>query len=381
MKAKCADGPEQAQSLRHFHWLDSIRFIAALLVLVGHARYETFVEFGALSAADKTLYTGIAYEFSRLGDEGLAMFFVLSGFLVGGRALERIASGSFRPVDFTIDRLVRIMLPLIPALVLTAIVQLVRSQSINVMHLLGNLIGLQGVLVPPCSQNEPLWTLSYELWFYVLTWIVGVMAINRHHLQAGIMLIILALVFTSLKCVFLFCWLIGVFFYICRPTKHSPGMMLCSVGLCLFSIAVHQIAEDSASISLSIKHYMPSLDASRIILSASLAFLMQQLVIAPPKKKVLTRFDQIGTRLAASSYSLYITHYPVLHLMVYLGLKRASHVNLTTISIFFAVVLFCYLVSWFFYQFFEKHTNIVRKLIKNGVNSFIQSVPPASMSS
>ncbi|HZE20873.1 MAG TPA: hypothetical protein VE082_02380, partial [Desulfobaccales bacterium] len=64
-----------------FHWLDSLRFLAALTVLLVHARDSSFVRFGSLAADQKTLLFASAYAVTRLGNEAVITFFVLSGFL------------------------------------------------------------------------------------------------------------------------------------------------------------------------------------------------------------------------------------------------------------------------------------------------------------
>ena len=77
----------------HFFWLDLIRFLAALVVVIGHVKAATFVEFFDLIESDKSLIIAAAFGFARLGHEAVLLFFVMSGFLVGGRAIERMIKG------------------------------------------------------------------------------------------------------------------------------------------------------------------------------------------------------------------------------------------------------------------------------------------------
>lgn len=62
--------------------------------------------------------TFLFYMLGRLGGEAVFAFFILSGFLVGGPGLERIKNGTFILRSYTIERSVRIMLPLVAAIVL-----------------------------------------------------------------------------------------------------------------------------------------------------------------------------------------------------------------------------------------------------------------------
>ena len=68
----------------HFLWLDATRFIAAFMVLFSHSRNDFFLPYGELPTDDKGIFTAIFYALGRLGHEAVIVFFVLSGFLVGG---------------------------------------------------------------------------------------------------------------------------------------------------------------------------------------------------------------------------------------------------------------------------------------------------------
>src|SRR5690348_8364135 len=168
-----ADAAAVRERTSHYEWLDLVRFVAALLVVAGHVRGTVFREYSALATDSRNLAVASFFALSRLGHEAVIVFFVLSGFLVGGRAFERIAQGRFAAGDYAIDRITRIWVPLIPALVLgTAIA----SGPAGPVEWAGNLLGLQHVLVEPLGGNAPLWSLAYEIWFYALVYAVGRLA-------------------------------------------------------------------------------------------------------------------------------------------------------------------------------------------------------------
>ena len=110
---------------KHYYWIDLIRFLAALLVVLGHLRQTSFVEYGLLPDSEKNIFIMFLYLILRIGHEAVLIFFVMSGFLVGGKALEKTMGGNFNVKDYSIDRAVRIMLPLIGALLLLIIVNLI----------------------------------------------------------------------------------------------------------------------------------------------------------------------------------------------------------------------------------------------------------------
>lgn len=111
----------------------------------------------------------------RFGQEAVMVFFLVSGFVVA-RSFERRADRAVLP--FLGRRALRIYVPLLGALVIAYL-----TESYNAaqwvdprwIELLGNLAMLQDnvavkphVLVAPYHGNVPLWSLSYEIWFYLL---------------------------------------------------------------------------------------------------------------------------------------------------------------------------------------------------------------------
>lgn len=355
--------------MKHFHWLDLFRFMAALVVVIAHTRGTVFVDYGSLPAVEKTLLVTAGYAVTRIANEAVVVFFVLSGFLVGGRALERIVQGTFRPVDYAVDRFVRIMLPLLPALALTAVTCLLVDGHFNVLHLLGNLVALQGMFVPPFGGNGPLWSLSYEVWFYVLVFAVGLGATRKKFsFPAVFMVILCAVVFTSLDYVYLFCWLIGVLAYVQMPEIPSRKMAAFAVMLCAYAVTAIQVQSDSASVSVEyLRHYFPTTAIARIILSSGMAIIFQQAMLLKPQNAFMEKMDSAGTTLAAFSYTLYLTHFPLLQLMTFFGLKGARQINLQSITIFWLTILLCLLLAWGMYWFFERHTALVRGILKRRI--------------
>lgn len=77
----------------HFYWLDALRFVAAFMVLLSHTRNTFFPAFGDLPDDQQNIFSMMLTMFCRMGHEAVIIFFVLSGFLVGGRGWERIQNG------------------------------------------------------------------------------------------------------------------------------------------------------------------------------------------------------------------------------------------------------------------------------------------------
>jgi peptidoglycan/LPS O-acetylase OafA/YrhL len=351
----------------HFYWLDLVRFLAALTVVIVHTRAASFVEYGALLASEKTFGATIFFALTRIGNEAVIIFFVLSGFLVGGRALKRISKGTFRPFDYTIDRMVRIFLPLIPALLLTAIVGMIIDGSFEPLIFLANIFSLQGVLVPEFGGNAPLWSLAYEVWFYILALLIGLLVLNPklNFIPASAVVLVLC-IFTYLSPTYMFCWLIGVMAYTRTPEKLSLQVLLIAIFLSIYSLIGIQIGYATVSVNLGyLQLYFPSLEICRILLAASAALIFQQLILVKPSKNYTIGLDRIGTKFAVFSYTLYLTHYPILELLSYFTLERSKEINQVSVGYFFVALLICLVVAWIMYMLFERHTNLVKSQLKN----------------
>ena len=347
----------------HYYWLDLLRFIAAFIVVVSHVRQIFFVTY--IDLIDKDLISLIFYTITRIGNEAVIVFFVLSGFLVGGKSLEKIFNNDFNSLNYFIDRAVRILLPLIPTLIFTSIVSFILYNKFDFIELVGNLLSLQGVLVNTFGGNGPLWSLSYEVWFYFLIFIIGKIVFERKfniYLIFG--LIVFLVVFTKLYPIYLFCWLIGILVYLHKPAKFSLTIFIFSLLFLLYSILGVQVGYASISYKNHILNYIIfPLDISRLLLSISFGLLIQQLILLKPKKIFFITLNNIGSSFSKSSYTLYLSHYPLLMLINYLGVKKMDLVNFENIIFFICLILICLIFAFVMYLFFEKNTYIVKSFI------------------
>lgn len=181
---------DRAQQRVNFS-LNAVRTIAAFLVVISHLRALFFVDFS--DSESKSLIVQGIYLAGSLGHPAVIVFFVLSGYWVGGAAIRSISAGSFTWSKYGVARLTRLWLVLIPAIVLTHILDrfgsAVRGSSsiyvgspayhtvipaegplptLGVPDTLGNLFFLQSIHVPTLGTNSPLWSLAYEFWYYAL---------------------------------------------------------------------------------------------------------------------------------------------------------------------------------------------------------------------
>ncbi len=354
------------KSKSHFPWLDLVRFLAAFMVLVVHARHFSFVDFGALQADQKSLFVAGLYAITRIGNEAVILFFVLSGFLVGGVAAVRIHDGTFRLADYAIDRFSRIMLPLVPALILSALFAGVTVGGFEFWVFVGNLLSLQGVLVNVFGGNAPLWSLSYEVWFYILVGGIGLLMLKGNkYCWGGILILVFMAVFTKLAVVYLFCWLIGALAYVYRPNHFGRKLFVSSMILVFSAIALVELTSPSDSLSVGgWRMYLPSAEISKLLLAIGMSLFIQQTALLHPKREFSIKINYLGTTLATFAYTLYLTHYPILQLAAYFGVARSSSIQANAVGVFFLEIFVCMLVAWLVYLLAEKHTNHFRQWMK-----------------
>ena len=166
--------------------LDLLRSVSALLVVLGHVRVLFFQDYADVP---HSALSGIAYAFTSLGSEAVIVFFVMSGFWVGGGAVRAMKRRTFSWGGYASARLTRLWLVLLPALLLTILVDglgrhffgsadiyaqtglyaAVPSQpSYSVESFVGTIGFVGGIHVPIFGLNMPLWSIPYEFWYYVM---------------------------------------------------------------------------------------------------------------------------------------------------------------------------------------------------------------------
>lgn len=163
------------QKQRRLEKLEAIRGLAAFYVFLHHYVH---------------LNEGLAHlrKFFVFGQLAVLVFFVLSGFVIYYSSLGRHPEMPFR--SFFIKRFRRIYPPFLLILALGwALKSLVEGAPADPewRELLGNIFMLQdknsaGSWVHPYLGNSPLWSLSYEWWFYLLFF--GTMTLLRGKIVA-----------------------------------------------------------------------------------------------------------------------------------------------------------------------------------------------------
>lgn len=356
---------------QHFYWLDLIRFLAAFLVMACHYRGAFLPEFSDVPISERNIFSFSFYCITRLGEEAVLLFFVLSGFLVGGKLIERVQYGTFNLQSYALDRSVRILLPLISALILSVIVNKLTDKPVEWLTVLGNLLSLQGIWCEP--QIEVLWSLSYEVWFYILGGGIAILSTTKKtsaQIYAVIIILISLLVFTRLAPLYLFIWIMGAIAYALLPSKGNKIVLIISGILTFVTITMLELNFEG-NFSLDISKWLPTSNrkALSILFAFFTAVFLNNVVLFKPKRKIWLIVNKIGTWLAAFSYTLYLVHVPLMNIFKWMGAERAISLSERSVSIYFGL-LFCGLLgSYLIYLLFEKHTGEIKKLIRTYVLS------------
>lgn len=347
-----------------FFWLDWIRFLAALCVVLGHIRGQVFVDYGSLDSTSQSFLVAAFFAVTRLGHEAVVVFFVLSGYLVGGRAIERARCGSFYLIDYAIDRATRIFLPLVPAVALTYLVQLLTSSTDPAQVVLGNVLGVQGIATPVMHLNGPLWSLAYEIWFYILCGSCVALFTMRPNVGLILISFVALVVFTVLKPYLLFCWLLGAIAYNWRFERPSNVSLAIGLSFAVLGVLLRQFG--SEGFLNKEWQLQPSIEMATLTFALGVSLVLPQVALLSRTglSGEPSNAQKVGGWLAAFSYTLYLTHYPVYGLLANFA-ERRTVIDWLGISMFLGGVAACILVAFLLYLLFERRTDDLRKAWKS----------------
>jgi peptidoglycan/LPS O-acetylase OafA/YrhL len=340
--------------------LDLLRGAAALAVMLGHVRDGNWVAYGALPAADRTVATANFFFATRLGHEAVLVFFVLSGFLVGGNLIERVRNGRFQLVDYAVDRTTRILIPLAPACALTLVVNgLAFGMRPNILTALGNAVGLNGVVVETLANNPPLWSLAFEIWFYVLAGALAVLVAGRAKLLALAVVFASVAVFAKLGALYVLVWGGGAIIVTVANAPKASRLFLPGLILALSGILFYQLGIGSRSFAQTVVVPGPVAEAmigcgTRLCVPY-LCGDQANAVLAPCGAPI--RF------LSEVSFSLYLVHYPINAFLCSMT-PRWTSIDLASSGSFLLKAVVSFAAAVVFWLLFEKPSFAIRRQLK-----------------
>lgn len=310
--------------------LDMARGVAALAVLVGHVRGLFFVDYHDLPRHSPLI--SAFYAATALGHQAVVVFFVLSGFFIVSSIADSFEQHKWSWTAYLVNRITRLSLVLIPSLILcwildrigltmAATASLYQHPVANLFtsgiasletfrNFVGNLFYLQGILVQPFGSNAPLWSLSYEFWYYIIFPLAFCALVKRYRTSARVAYLVLAIAVTwfvgyTIASYFLI-WLLGGAIAISRAVKWSPVRFPGAMAATAIPFVL--------VLGLSVAHPLNSPFLMDAIVA--LAFgLWIYAVVEAPEKSMSALYAKPARLFAGFSYTLYLTHFPFVFLL------------------------------------------------------------------
>jgi peptidoglycan/LPS O-acetylase OafA/YrhL len=323
---------DSSQELTTF--LDLARWVAAALVLVFHVRNDLFAHWTELPHHGP--WEAIVWVASSLGHAAVMVFFVLSGYLVGGAVQRDSKAGRLDLRIYAIHRFARLYAVLPAALLLGLVLDGVgsrlfdygpltrhwgdsqsMSEHLTLRVFVINLCNCQTILGPTFGSNGALWSLAPEFWYYVL-FPALVVALDRRLRRIsrlfGLAVCIASSLFIGANILAYFAlWLTGALVW------RARGALFRSVPWALFLL----LAVMAATVPFNVI-YVPTRPAAMLpflnfgadaLVALSFANLLATVARrgASRTARPLARWIVSSTKtLSGFTYTLYLTHPPFL---------------------------------------------------------------------
>jgi peptidoglycan/LPS O-acetylase OafA/YrhL len=367
--------------------LNLIRGLASLAVVVYHIRYRFFLDYNDISSPD--WLTKLFYGFTSFGHDAVIIFFVLSGFFISSSITASIREEKWSWSNYLSSRLTRLYLVLIPGLLLTLFWDTLGlslfgdhpiytgqpqvwkhdyfpvAERLTLETFVGNAFFLHTIYVHSYGSNDPLWSLAYEFWYYLL-FPVAAIAFSRHYRTPRITLtclaaiVIVVLLISQSMLIYFPIWLLGWLAGQVPPVGAIRRSARLVGAVATVAFAALLCASHLGSVRLMLGSSVVAFD---YLTGCAFAILLWVLLhdIKPSRG---VAYSWTSRFLSDMSFSLYVTHMPLL-----VFLRAASDTNypwgvsITTIGV--SIVLTCALLvyGWLVSRATEANTAKVRDCI------------------
>jgi peptidoglycan/LPS O-acetylase OafA/YrhL len=361
----------------HSMLISLMRGLAAIQVAAAHLRSEMFP--GLKGMVDPPLYYQLLAFATGFAHQAVVVFFLISGWLVGGSLLNRIGQRSAL-VSYAIDRATRLWTVLLPAMCLMLAVGILiadadpsradfsAANEYSAASFVGNLLGLQTVLVKNFGGNYALWSLANETWYYLQFPLLLLVFMGRSRLRqlaAATALVLVSGALPGTISLYFGLWLLGALFSRVRVDCGNGWRVLLLVVGASFSVyfRIHGSNDD-----LSFDSFVQDLVYSLPLLIL-LASLQRPLAL---RSSFSQGFARLAHLLSEFSFTLYVIHIPTIKLLRYLGMQEFGRGRLAVdapldYALYFGMLLALLAFAYLWYRLFEAHTFRIRRAIKNAV--------------
>jgi peptidoglycan/LPS O-acetylase OafA/YrhL len=361
-------------------YLDLIRGISAILVVMEHLSSRLFVGYG--NVENHNVFVKILYLLNILGGPSVIIFFVLSGLFISRSVLKGISENKWSWKQYLMNRLSRLYVVLIPALILTFILDSIsvsyfgyegyKTTSENLMSFIGNLFYLQNITVGVYGSNAPLWSLNYEFWYYMLFPIFMLFLLTKRNWKLKfIYLISIVLIFSLMNSrmdSYFAVWLIGTCVILLPRINFIVKSFIPMLAIVLLFIII-PVRPLVMTGRLFTNQWTEDLLLVDLLIGLAFGFFIYTLLhIVSDKIKHVDhkRLNRVAKLLAGFSFSLYLIHYPIINTVYYWGAHQGfSGLQPGVVSVFIEILLVtltCY-IAYLFSKLTEAQTHKVRNLL------------------
>jgi peptidoglycan/LPS O-acetylase OafA/YrhL len=299
-------------------YLDLVRFTAALVVFASH--------FGTTK-----LTGGLFWQFQPYGPPAVAVFFVLSGFVIGFVTDQRETAG----LVYGVSRAARIYSVALPALVATfvldrlghlanpAVYEVLRDSPPEAVQFISGLffcneLWYNHIII---GSNSAYWSLGYEVWYYI---IFGLAAFGPARWRWGLVALACAIagpkILTELPL-----WLMGLGAY--RLCARGSIGLAAGLVLCLGSMALWGSYEAAAALwgrPFDVLDFRQNLMQNYVIGTLFAIHIVGFSACARLIGPVLATMERPIRWLAGATLTIYLFHQPVGYLLAAISPAPAS---------------------------------------------------------
>ena len=369
-------------------WLDLFRWVAALAVLVNHVENRLLVRILDIPPPEREWVHYVYAFLSGFGHQAVMVFFVISGFLVGGGLWSELKKHrNIEVPGYFAKRIVRLWVVVFPTLFLVLIFDGLSIvyfgglrnglfdadiyDKLSVGSFMCNALFLQTTVCFEYGDDSALWSLYNEFWYYVIWPPLLISLATVWSTSARLLCVIFVVISLFVLTYFQFSgsslapymciWLMGVLAAMLDKSLTKSPVIAGLTFLALLMIIRLGVRREFAE---SHQYFRFIID----VLAAS-AFANLLLSLKCDKNLHGPIGNRIHPRLAAFSFSLYCVHTPILTLyasvlITYCGIgwQMKPDGPLTWLIIVGAIVS-CIMGAFGFSRFTEANTARIRRWI------------------
>ncbi len=350
--------------------MDAMRAILATAVAFSHAWLLLVRDFLPGDPAIGQL----GYFLAGFAHSAVVLFFVLSGYWVTRTVVRRAQDGwSWR--TYLIDRLTRLWLVLIPALLLggaldalgvfvfktpthlgetaTWVLRKDVAADLSPLIFLGNAFFLQ-FDIHAFGTNGPLWSVAFEFWYYL--WFPALWLELRYRKSSLALLTLVLGLYTPALAFSFLTWLCGSLLY--SATRIFPDLGRRQ------ALPILAVATPLLGISL-LWSRSKGFGVEDLLLAGAFALFLHGLILLdPPRSRLAAALARFGSR---ASFSLYAIHFPILALLAGLlvGHQRLAP-GWIAMGISLALVAIAVVTATLFARATEARTESLRRYLLRG---------------